>query len=102
MHNIIIKDRALTDALDAYLYYEDKLDGLGDKFLKALHDRYDQLSISPENYSFIDKRKKLRDIKLRGFPYVIIYDNIGTEVTVYAIHNSHKNTKYIDQVKSDT
>ncbi len=93
-YKLIIKDEALADTLEAYLYYEDKSDGLGEKFMKSLQNRYDQISLNPEQYSFTDNRKTLRDIKLKGFPYVVIYDVVGKKVTVYAVHNCYKNRKY--------
>jgi len=92
-YKLIIKEEALADTLEAYLYYESKSDGLGEKFMNALQKRYDQISLNPQHYSFTDNRKVLRDINLRGFPYVIIYDVAGTTVTVYVAHNTYKERK---------
>ena len=86
-YNLIVKEEALADTLEAYLYYEDKLEGLGAKFLKSLQNSYDHISLHPQFYSFTDNRNQLRDIKLKGFPYVVIFDFTETDVTVYVVHN---------------
>lgn len=99
-YRIIVKEEAIADTLEAYLYYEDKSPGLGGKFIKALQDRYDQLSSNPQHYSFTDSRKILRDVKLKGFPYLIIYDIASEYVTVYVIHNSYKKPKLVSVKKS--
>jgi len=75
-----VKEAAIADTLEAYLYYESKSDGLGEKFITSLQNAYDQISLNPKQYSFIDKRKKLRDVKLNGFPYVVIYDVDGKKL----------------------
>jgi hypothetical protein len=39
----------------AYNYYEEKLTGLGKRFLNALQQRYAALSANPTFYSYIDE-----------------------------------------------
>ncbi len=53
--NLIIKAEAHEDALTAFLYYDEKQQGLGEKFLDSLSKRYSDLSFHPYNYSFIDE-----------------------------------------------
>ncbi len=71
-YKLIVKEEALADMLEAYLYYDGKSDGLGEKFMRSLQERYDLISLNPEHYGFTDAQKKLRDVKLNGFPYVVI------------------------------
>jgi plasmid stabilization system protein ParE len=89
---VIVKEEAHQDIIDAYNYYEGKSTGLGDKFLDSLQRRYSDLSANPSFYSFIneDTLKVLRDVKLEGFPFVIVYEIIELQVIVYAIHNTYK------------
>jgi len=92
-YRAVVTDEAYREALNAYLYYEEIQIGLGTRFLKSLQKRYDQLSQNPQFYSFVyaDKEKTLRDIKLEGFPFVILYDVEEYEVVVYSVHNTYKN-----------
>lgn len=92
-YNLIIKEKVIADVLTAYTYYESKSPGLGEKFIAALHDRYRQIAINPQHYSYIDYRKKIRDVKLNGFPYVVIYDIEEENVIIYAVHNSYKKSE---------
>ena len=63
--------------------------------MMELNERYNQLKSDPEYNSYLSVRdkNKLRDVKLKSFPYLIIYQITGDEVVIYAIHNSHKRPK---------
>jgi mRNA-degrading endonuclease RelE of RelBE toxin-antitoxin system len=92
-YKVIIRDEADKDAQEAYDYYEQQQPCLGQEFLMALVERYDDLEKYPQNYGYIDTQleKILRDTKIRRFPYVIIFEiSENTEVIVYAIHNTRK------------
>lgn len=90
--NVIITSEAHYDALNAFVYYEEKQQGLGEKFLNNLDKRYIDLSLHPYNYSYIneDPLKILRDVRLKNFPYVIVFEIAETDVIVYAIHHLKK------------
>ena len=89
---VIVKEEAHQDTVVAYNYYEEKSAGLGERFLTALQQRYNELSNQPSFYSYIeeDTKKILRDVKLRKFLFVVVYEITGTDVIVYAVHNTYK------------
>jgi len=91
-YKVIVNEKATKDALQAYLYYEEKQKGLGERFLTKLEIRYRQLAENPQYYSHIsaDKEKTLRGVVVTGFPYLIFFDIIGNEVIVYLIHNHYQ------------
>jgi ParE toxin of type II toxin-antitoxin system, parDE len=93
--NVIVKEEAHKDALEAYNYYEEKSTGLGERFLEVLQLRYNELSTNPSFYSFIneDPKKVLRDVKLEKFPFVVVYEIIENEVVIYAVHNTYKHPR---------
>lgn len=95
LFTVIVKQEAHQDALDAYNYYEEKRAGLGERFLEALQHRYQQLAKQPTHFSYIDEDplKVLRDVRLEKFPYLVVYEIVGTEVVVYAVHNMHKHPR---------
>jgi len=95
LFTVIVKQEAHQDTIDAYNYYEEKLTGLGEKFLNALQQRYTALSANPTFYSYIDQdpMKILRDVKLEKFPFVIVYEIIERQVIVYAVHNTYKHPR---------
>lgn len=85
-----IKEEARLDLLEAYQYYEQEQIGLGDRFLIEIHNRLTDISQYPENYSYIDNRKVLRDVLLKSFPYVIVYEFSKAEITVFAFHSTYR------------
>ena len=91
-YSLVAKAEALEDIRQAYFYYEGRQKGLGERFLKAVEFRFDQITLYPENYSYItaDKEKTMRDVKLKGFPFVNIYDVVGSDMIVYGVQNTHK------------
>jgi hypothetical protein len=91
-YNLVIKEEAHKDAAEAYYYYETKVPGLGERFLNALKQRYFDLSVHPQHYSYIneDPLKILRDVRLPKFPYVVVFEIAGEDVIVYAVYNAWK------------
>jgi hypothetical protein len=89
---VIVTKEAHNDTLEAYLYYEEKHNGLGERFLDVLQLCYQSLSRQPENYGYIseDPFKIFRDVKLEKSPYVVVFEIIEAEAIVYAVHNTYK------------
>lgn len=97
-YNLIVKEDADQDIAVAYLYYEERLEGLGDRFLRELQNRYNQLKENPKHYGFISVNdpKSLRKVVVNHFPYLVVYQIIDEHVIIHAIHNSSReNTKFL-------
>ena len=86
-------ERSEEDAKLALYYYNQISPDLGKRFLNELIDTYKKLSVSPQYFSFISTSKKtnLRDVKLRSFPFVVIFEIQGNIVSVIAVLNTNKN-----------
>ena len=72
------------------LYYEEQQDGLSERFLSDLYDAYINIAAHPHYYSFISSDKKIRDLKLKHFPFVVIYEIIHQQVIVIDVFNTHR------------
>lgn len=93
-YTLVIKEEARQDMLAAYLYYEEQQVDLGERFLSEVQKCFEDLSLHPEFYSYIDKKKILRDITINNFPYVLIYKVVMTEVHIHAVfHTSRRPRK---------
>jgi plasmid stabilization system protein ParE len=92
MFDVIVTKEAHNDALEAFLYYEEKQQGLGERFLTHLRECYLSLAQHPTHYGFIDEDplKILRDLKIDKFPYVIVFEIREASVVIYAVHNTFK------------
>ena len=90
-YEIEIKNEANLEAINAYLYYEDKRIGLGEEFLAHLDSYFDRIRTYPEH--FPQKRKPYREAFIKRFPFLIVYEITGNKVIVYSVFNTWQNAK---------
>jgi plasmid stabilization system protein ParE len=92
---VVVSEPANEDTIAAYNYYEEKKSGLGELFLSNLQSLYLLLKEHPSANSLIaeDPHQLLRDVRLKRFPYVVVYEIQKNEVIIYAIHNTHKHPR---------
>ena len=62
-YELLISATAYMEADNAYMYYENQLDGLGDRFLRSLNEAYQKLSRTPQYYTYLNSNKDLRDLR---------------------------------------
>lgn len=90
-YDVVISPRAQQEQTDAYSFYEDLQEGLGERFFKSLQTCFDKIAENPRYYSLISTSDTLRDTKLKDFPFVVIYiigDN--AVVTISVRHTSRQ------------
>jgi plasmid stabilization system protein ParE len=88
-YSIEIKEEAVLDIKEAYLYYEEQKVGLGNRFLETLESYLERVKKYPEHYQI--KRKPYREAFIKNFPYIIIYEIEGDKIIVYAVFNTWRN-----------
>jgi plasmid stabilization system protein ParE len=84
-----IKEEAVFDIKEAYVYYEGQRMGLGQRFLDTLETYLERVQKYPEHFQI--KRKPYREAFIKDFPFLIIYEIEAPKIIVYAIFNSKKN-----------
>ena len=89
-YKLIILKKAAEDTVEAYQYYENLQPGLGDRFLEEVLKRYNDVSKHPHYYDFIDSQNVIRDVMLKNFPYLILYEIEDDSVIVYSVHQGYK------------
>lgn len=87
---LIISRKAVNETSDAYLFYERASIGLGEKFLESLEDIYKNLCSDPQYYGYINKAKDIRDVKIKKFPFVIIFQIVNDKVFVLRVFNTSR------------
>ena len=90
LYKLVILKSAADDTLESYKYYEKIRQGLGDRFLTEVLDRYRDISRHQEYFGFIDGKKIIRDVKLKSFPFQIVYEVLGDTIIIYAVHHGNK------------
>lgn len=78
---------------EAYRWYEERLEGLGDRFTQAIEDQLNIVTSSPSIYS--KKKGNFREAKVDTFPYLIIYKVRDKEKLIFisAIYHTSRNPK---------
>ncbi|WP_418893379.1 type II toxin-antitoxin system RelE/ParE family toxin [Limibacterium fermenti] len=82
-------DRAENDLSKAVEWYESRQKGLELIFLNKVQEYLE--SIQQNSLQYPLKRSLYREVFLRKFPYIIIYEVREGEVGVYSIFHTHRN-----------
>jgi plasmid stabilization system protein ParE len=90
-YDLVIKEEAIVDMQQAYDYYEERKTGLGERFLNTLEEYLGRVRKNPLHYQI--KRKPYREVFIKHFPYLIIYEILDSRIIVYAIFNTSLNPK---------
>jgi hypothetical protein len=84
-----VKDEANLEITEAYLYYEEKRKGLGEEFLDQLDIYFDRITENPKH--FPQKRKPYREVFIKRFPFLVIYEISKGKIIVYSVFNTWQN-----------
>ncbi len=92
-YRVVFHPIAESEYQEAYLWYEDQLKGLGNRFEDAVDVRLNQILIRPLLYS--KKRGVFREAKMDAFPFQIVYKIYEKDKTIFvsAIYHSSRNPK---------
>ncbi len=89
---LIIDPEAQNEIDKAIEWYESQQKGLGEDFLYYLGSYFNTLK--NDNALFSIKREPVfRELPLKKFPYVIIYEKLNAKIIVYSVFNTHQNPK---------
>lgn len=88
-NRVQIREEAREDKRQAFIWYNKNKEGLGEKFLGEVENVLQLIWKSPEAFPFC--KKSLRQVSLKKFPYVVIYDFSESDLTGYAVFHTHLN-----------
>ena len=86
---IEFRKEAQKDLMAAYLWYEERQIGLGEKFILEVEASVDFLKLNPE--AFPQKKKGFREYNLKTFPYLMIYILKEKRVSILAVFHTRLN-----------
>lgn len=89
MYKLIFKHRALLMVKEAYNWYEKQKIGLGEEFLSELDVCYKKIQKTPAFFGKIEKN--YRQVRLKRFPYLIVYEIMEKDVVVFAVFHTSRN-----------
>ena len=76
------------DLSEALKWYDEKVPGLGKRFINAVDERFHELSSHPERYP--KQKGEFRQVSTKVFPYLIIYEILTKEKVVFISCVFHK------------
>jgi len=85
---------AMEEYSEAYVWYERKEIGVGERFIKAVRLKIEEVVTHPETYGSRD-RKDFREAKVDYFPYLIVYKIKKRKGLIYisSIHHTRKDPR---------
>jgi plasmid stabilization system protein ParE len=87
--NILLIDILAQDDINqAYQWYEEQQDGLGEDFLNSLENAFNRICKTPNGFQQI---KNHRQYPLKHFPFVILYEHIDNKIFIDAVFHTSRN-----------
>jgi plasmid stabilization system protein ParE len=85
--------KAEAEYFTAFDYYEDQLDGLGDRFEQSVANKIDQIIKNPYQYS--GKKSNYRESWVKDFPFLIVYKILVQKqiILITSIFHTSRNPK---------
>ncbi len=89
----IISSRAQKEISVSWQWYEDRQQGLGDRFFNAVLDRIRAIEQNPERYP--TRYKSYKETTLEDFPFLIIYrvNKKRNIIRIVSVFHTSKNPK---------
>jgi plasmid stabilization system protein ParE len=87
-HNLVISDEAEGDIEQAYLWYEQQQNGLGDEFLLEVEKCFTDISSASLSFGF--RKKNIRGCLVGRFPYIIFFFVEDRYVKVISVFHCHR------------
>jgi len=79
---VVSRPEAEDDVIEIAAWYDSRMEGLGDRFVKEFLDVLDQLTVTPLLHCRRHSHKNIRWRYPKSFPYRVIYEVIEQEKTV--------------------
>lgn len=93
-YKLFITEVAEYHVDEAYQYYEAQQEGLGERFLFEVNATYKKIAEHPQYYSYISATHNFKDIGVRKFPFVVIYEIRKDIIAILAVFNTSRKPMY--------
>ena len=90
-YSLYLQNSAVQDIKDSYQWYEEKLPGLGDRFLVEVDVSLVQIELNPNIFPAVFMQKRRAVVK--KFPYIIVFEIEEELIRVSAIIHTSRNPK---------
>lgn len=89
----VLSERAYSELLEAWQWYEERQEGVGDRFKEYVFSSLNQLEKNP--LIGIRRKRSFRELTVKVFPYLIIYriEHKTRQIYVDSIFHTSRNPK---------
>lgn len=94
-YQIIVTDDANHDLEQARIWYNERQENLGERFVWAARQRFEIILRNPELPRAFG-RKSVRRIRVPRSPYAIYYRILGQKIQIVAIVHGARDPKYLN------
>lgn len=90
IYKIVISKLASLEIEKSIEFYESRKKGLGKEFLSYLKGYFSILKTNPKLFQ-ITRKSIYRELPMKKFPFVIIYEIINNDVVIYSVFHTSRN-----------
>jgi plasmid stabilization system protein ParE len=87
VYTVIVTAKAQKELAEAWRWYEEREEGLGDRLVAAVMQKLNTIGKGPEIFSV--KHRPYREAKVSVFPFLIVYKINGKQKLVEAVSVFH-------------
>lgn len=88
-----LRQEATVEFSDAYVWYQEQREGLGDLFERAIYAKLNLICQHPLHYK--KSYKNYHEALVAKFPFLIVYtiDEVKRQIIIFAIFHTSRNPK---------
>jgi len=85
--------KAEIEYIKAYKWYEEQLEGLGERFSMAVEKQLNKIVKNPYHYPL--KKRNCQECKIQLFPYIIVYKvySDANNIVIISVFHTSRNPK---------
>jgi plasmid stabilization system protein ParE len=90
---LVVRPEASADAMEASRWYDERVNGLGTRFLNQLNTPMSSIRQSPSSYPVY--RGEIRRIRMARFPYAVFFAAAESRVVVLGIFHLYRDPRLL-------
>jgi plasmid stabilization system protein ParE len=94
IYGLEIREEALSDIEEAVQWYEKQRPALGVDFARTVLAAIESLTANPLRHRLRGRRRNVRWLKSRRFPYRVVYQVSEEVITVFAVLHSARHDRH--------
>ena len=88
IYKLEINGAAEEEIFEAYNWYEQQSEGLGERFIGELETLFKKITKHPQHYKIA--RSVFRQAAIKSFPFVIYFEIVDKSIVVYSVFHTKR------------